>query len=109
MNAAREIYSYAVCSQRPIISITRQSIALWCLVAAVLLSAFGVICVKDLDRRLYNELGSLQYQRNELQVERGKLLLEQSAMSTHTRIKNIAQTRWHMQAPARNQVVVIRP
>lgn len=60
------------------------------LILSVLVSAFCVVYVKDLERRLFGELQVLQQTRDHLQIEWGQLLLEQSTWAAPTRIQQIA-------------------
>ena len=76
------------------------------LMMTVLLSAFAVVYVKDLNRRLFIQYQQLQASHNQLYINWGKLLLEQSAWSTQARVQHIAQQQLHMVSPTPNQVVL---
>ncbi len=79
-----------------------------CLLAAVLISAFAVIYVKDLNRRLFIQYQTAQTTYNQLYVEWNKLLLEQSTWATQSRIQRIAQQRLGMELLTPRNVVMIR-
>jgi cell division protein FtsL len=79
------------------------------LIAAVFGSAIGVVYARHISRQLYGELLHLQVVRDNLQVEWGKLELEESTWATHPRVERIAQTRLNMQLPLQEQIVVIAP
>ncbi|CAK0776297.1 Cell division protein FtsL [Gammaproteobacteria bacterium] len=79
------------------------------LIAAVFGSAMGVVYARHIGRQLYGELQHLQVVRDNLQVEWGKLELEESTWATHPRVERIAHTRLEMQLPPQEQIVVITP
>jgi len=79
------------------------------LVAVLFASAIGVVYARHISRQLYGELQQLQAARDNLQVEWGKLELEESTWSTHPRLERIAQGRLEMQLPTQEQIVVITP
>lgn len=87
--------------------LTRAIFAL--LIAAVLLSALGVIDARHENRRLFTQLQQLRQQRDQLNVEWGQLLLEQSTWSTHARIEQMATQQLDMQLPAHPKIVVVHP
>ena len=79
------------------------------LVTTVFGSAMGVVYARHISRQLYGELQHLQVVRDNLQVEWGKLELEESTWGTHPRIERIAHSRLEMQLPPQEQIVVITP
>lgn len=78
------------------------------LIIALVLSAFCVIYIKDLNRRTFIEYQDLQATHNKLYEDWGKLLLEQSTWSTQARVKKIAQNRLNMGTPTANDVIILR-
>lgn len=70
------------------------------LVLAILLSAFGVIYLKDLSRRLFIQSQDVQQVQQQYQIDWGKLLLEQSTWSSQSRIQQLAQQRMDMVVPS---------
>lgn len=78
------------------------------LVAAVFLSAAGLVYSKHQSRTLYIELRDLQRERDAMEVEWGKLLLEQSTLATHGRIESEARDRLGMEIPDIESVVMVR-
>ncbi len=87
--------------------LTRALLAL--LIAAVFLSALAVIDARHENRMLFAQLQQLQQQRDQINVEWGQLLLEQSTWSTHARIEQIATQKLNMEMPAHPEIVVVRP
>ena len=79
------------------------------LLVLVMASAFAVILSKHENRKLFVELEQLRMQVDELNVEWGRLQLEQSAWSAHGRIERIARKRLNMKLPAASEVVYIQP
>lgn len=69
----------------------------------------GVVYARHICRQLYSDLQHLQTTRDNLQVEWGKLALEESTWATHPRIEGIAHGRLEMQLPPQEQIVVITP
>lgn len=77
------------------------------LVLAVVYSATSVVYSTHKSRHLLNELQQLGKQRNDLQVEWGQLLLEQSSLISQGRIEDIAIADLGMEIPAMENVVVV--
>lgn len=77
------------------------------LLLAVTASAMGVVWSTHLSRHLLNELQGLERERNALQVEWGRLLLEQSSLVAQGRIEDLAAARLDMKVPAMENVVVV--
>ena len=79
------------------------------LTAAVMSSAVGVINAKHQARTAFVELQSLKKLRDDMQVNWGRLQLEQAAWSTHGRVEQIASSRLNMIMPTDESIKVIRP
>ena len=84
-------------------------VAIGWLVLAVVASALSVIYSKHLSRNLFAELRRAEAVRDDLNVEWGRLLLEQSTYATHVRVDRIARARLHMFPPAPEDVLVLQP
>jgi cell division protein FtsL len=84
-------------------------VGLFLLVATVTASALAVIYSKHLTRALYADLQSVERVRDEINVEYGRLLLEQSTLATHSRIDRIARSRLGMAPPSPGEVEVLGP
>jgi len=76
--------------------------------ALVLVSALGVVFAKHQNRKLYAELAALQKQRDAMEVEWGRLQLEQSTWATHGRIEKIARQRLNMRNVDYDKVVIVK-
>ncbi|MCP3672413.1 MAG: cell division protein FtsL [Gammaproteobacteria bacterium] len=75
----------------------------------VVVSATGVVYAKYASRRHFVELESLRAQRDAIDVEWGRLQLEQSTWATHGRVERIAREKLNMRIPLVEEVKVIRP
>jgi cell division protein FtsL len=80
--------------------------ALWLLALG---SAAGAIFVKHSAREQFVELERVNRERDRLEIEWGRLQLEQSAWSTHAFVENVARKDLKMYTPAAKQVEVIAP
>jgi cell division protein FtsL len=78
------------------------------LLLLVMGSAFAVVYSKHESRRLFVELQQVRKQIDELDIDWGRLQLEQSAWSAHGRIESIARKRLGMKLPDADEVVYIR-
>lgn len=86
----------------------RQGSSAFWLAVFVLLSALGVVYCKHLNRQLFIRLESLVNYRDQLQVEWGRLLLEEGTLTAHTRIEQIARERLEMELPSESKVVIVK-
>lgn len=72
-------------------------------------TAVGVVYARHRHRVLFVELTKLEKERDELNIEFGRLQLEQATVAESTRIERVATTRLGMKFPEAGDVVVIRP
>ena len=79
------------------------------LVLANVATAVGVVYARHRHRVLFVELTRLEKDRDELNIEFGRLQLEQATVAESTRIERVATTRLGMKFPEAGDVVVIRP
>lgn len=77
------------------------------LLLLVMGSAVGVIYTKHESRKLFVELQQLNREVDELNVDWGRLQLEQSAWSSHGRVEKIARKRLSMELPEADKIVYI--
>lgn len=80
--------------------------ALWC---AVLASAAGVVYVKHEARTLFVSLEKLSAERDRLNIEWGRLQLEQSAWSAHAFVEQVANRQLKMTIPTATDVRIVQP
>ena len=79
-----------------------------CTVLAVA-SAISVVYSKFASRKHFIELQNLRAERDGLEIEWGRLQLEQGTLATHGRVEQRARRRLGMEIPKPEQVSVIRP
>ncbi|MFQ5544689.1 MAG: cell division protein FtsL [Acidiferrobacterales bacterium] len=77
------------------------------LVMLVMLTAMTVVMLRHQSRLLFVEYQSLQAKRDSLNIEWGKLLLEEGAWSEHRRVETLARDRLHMATPVARRVVIV--
>jgi cell division protein FtsL len=86
--------------------LTLGAIVLWC---AVLASAAAVVYVKHEARTLFVDLEKLSAERDRLNIEWGRLQLEQSAWSTHAFVEQVANQKLRMTIPSATEVKIVQP
>ena len=74
----------------------------------VFTSAISVVYVKHYNRKLFVELQALETQRDEMEIEWGKLQLEQNTWATHARIERIAREKLQMLTPTTSEVIYLK-
>jgi cell division protein FtsL len=87
----------------------RQLMMVLTLGLLVLMSAVGVVYAKYASRRHFVELQGLLAQRDQIEVQWGRLQLEQSTWATNVRVDSTARKKLDMYIPPADQVMVIRP
>lgn len=109
MNAAARLVHQGTLSRHLVLShfLTRQQMALFGLMFAVLLSALSVIYVTHLTRILHANYQHNVLEQGRLQVERGQLLLERSTWMMQARIQQIAESKLGMVIPDHKSVVIV--
>lgn len=79
------------------------------LIVANVVSALAVVHARHRHRQLFVELSRLEKLRDELNIEFGRLQLEQATWAESNRIDQIARDRLGMKFPEGAEIVVIRP
>ncbi|MDQ3056254.1 MAG: cell division protein FtsL [Pseudomonadota bacterium] len=79
------------------------------LIAANVATAIGVVYARHQHRQLFVELTKLERARDELNVDFGRLQLEQATWAESNRVEQVARTRIGMKFPEADEIVVIRP
>ncbi|MGN2247516.1 cell division protein FtsL [Frateuria sp. GZRR35] len=78
------------------------------LLLAVLVSAIGVVWTRHESRVLFVELTRLQNQRDELNIEYGRLELEQATWAEPRRIDQEARSKLGMVTPKPQDIQLVR-
>ncbi|MFK2903052.1 cell division protein FtsL [Dyella ginsengisoli] len=84
------------------------AIALTGLLCLVLITALGVVWTRHESRVLFVQLTSLQNQRDDLNVEYGRLELEQATWAEPRRIDEEARAKLGMVTPAPADIQLVR-
>ena len=77
------------------------------LLLAVVVSAIGVVYMAHINRNQVARLEQLLQQRDELDIEWRNLILEQNALSEHSRIESLAEKRLGMRRSRPGEEVLI--
>jgi cell division protein FtsL len=85
----------------------RMLIAL--LLVANVVSAIGVVYARHQHRLQFVALAKLEKRRDELNIEFGRLQLEQATWAESNRIDQVARNRLGMVFPQADEIVVVRP
>jgi len=78
------------------------------LLTMVLVSALAVVHARNETRQRFVVLQQLQSERDALNVDWGRLLLEEGAWSQHRRVEQLARTQLGMRVPDPRQVAAVR-
>jgi len=89
------------------LNLSRAVVAL--LGVAVFLSAIALIDARHQNRVLFEQLEQMHQERDQLNIDWGRLLLEESTWSTHAYIEQSATQKLDMGVPADPQVLVVKP
>jgi cell division protein FtsL len=76
---------------------------------AVLGSAMQVIYARHKARDLFVHLEKLNTERDMLEIEWGRLQIEQSFSSSHAVVENVANAKLKMSLPQARDVRIVRP
>ena len=79
------------------------------LVVANVASAIAVVFARHEHRQLFIQLTTLEKARDELNIEFGRLQLEQATWAESNRIDQVAREKLGMKFPESNEIVVVRP
>ena len=80
-------------------------VVLW---LAVVASALAVTHYSHVCRQTYGQLSAMQREANQLQVEYGRYLLEQSAVGSLQRVETTAMGGLQMHTPEADEIVMIK-
>ena len=79
------------------------------LVVANVVSALAVVETRQHHRQLFVQVSKLERARDDLNIEFGRLQLEQATWAESNRIDQVARDRLGMKFPEGAETVVIRP
>ena len=78
------------------------------LVVACVVTSLLVVCDRHAHRQAFTALSKLERARDELNIEFGRLQLEQATWAESNRIDQVARTRLGMTFPRTEDTVVLR-
>jgi len=84
-------------------------ISLGVLIFMVMASAISVVYSKHLNRKMFVELQQLNKSIDNLNIEWGRLQLEEGAWADHGRVEKIARKELNMILPGIESVVYLKP
>ena len=79
------------------------------LLLATVGTAIAVVYERYRHRQLFVDLTRLERERDELNIEFGRLQLEQATWAESNRVDQIARTKLGMKFPEAEDIVVVRP
>ncbi|MBK9495414.1 MAG: Cell division protein FtsL [Alphaproteobacteria bacterium ADurb.BinA280] len=79
------------------------------LLLGVIVTAISVVESRQQHRQLSVEMTALEIQRDELNIEFGRLQLEQAALGKTSRIERVAAEQLLMRSPSATEVEVLQP
>jgi cell division protein FtsL len=91
--------------QNSFLSAQMQITSLWVL---VVVTAISVAYASHLCREKYAELVMLEGEANQMQIDYGRYLLEQSAWGSLQRIEMSAIAKFNMHSPQSDEIVIVR-
>jgi len=74
----------------------------------IIISALALVYVKHKSREVVVGLQILQYQQQAMESEASHLILEQSALLSHSKVDRVARTRLHMYMPEQKDIVILK-
>ncbi len=77
------------------------------LLAAVVVTAIGVVHARHESRKAFVQLVQVDQQYDEMNVEWGRLQLEQATWAETGRVENVAREELAMRAPRNSEIVVV--
>jgi cell division protein FtsL len=85
----------------------RSRVVLASLAAGVLISALASVYAKHQSRKLFVEMQALVAERDRLEMDWGRLQIEQSTQANHARVESIARERLSMRTPTPDDVKLV--
>lgn len=85
-----------------------STLGLFTLLGLVLASGLSIVHTTHENRFVFNELQEMKAQANQLEVEWGQLLIEQSTFGIEGRIEQKAIEQLQMQVPELSNIVMVR-
>lgn len=87
---------------------TRVFVTIGVLALAVISTAVACIYARHESRKQFTQLQALIVERDKLEVEWGKLQIEQSTLSNHARVERMARKKMQMRTPVPTEIRVVK-
>ncbi len=87
---------------------SKEFVATVSLLCLLVMSAVAVVYVSHLNRHAFSDFQAALQERDSLDIEWGQLLLEQSALTQHARVEQIARARLAMRVPEAKDIVLVQ-
>lgn len=84
-----------------------QIAAVVLLSGVIVATGIAIVLAKHEARQYFAELEALNREQDRLEIDWGRLRLEQSAYATHPRIEQLAREDLRLEPPAQSQIVVV--
>ena len=78
------------------------------LATAIVVSALGAVLAKHESRKRFIRLQELIQVRDQLNIDWGRLQIEQSTWSTHGRVERLAREQLDMTIPGHEDIMMVR-
>lgn len=85
----------------------RAYLLIFALTVGVIASAIASVYAKHESRKLFTELQSLNTERDRMEVDWGRLQIEQSTWSTYGRVEQLAREQMSMHVPPPDHVTLL--
>ena len=85
----------------------RSRLVMGVLALAVFVSALAGVYAKHKSRKLFVELQVLVAERDRLEMDWGRLQIEQSTQANHARVEQLARERLSMRTPTQEDVKLV--
>jgi cell division protein FtsL len=91
-------------------TITRQLPAIVAMLAVVVLSSgLAAVYARHQSRKLFIELQALTAERDRLEMDWGRLQLEQGTQANHARVEQLAREQLQMRLPDPREIRMVAP
>lgn len=88
---------------------TKRALILATLGVLLVSSAIAAVYAKHESRKLFMQLSQLIDERDNLDTDWSRLQMEQSSVSTHARVEQLARDQMHMRSPRPEEVELLAP
>ena len=91
-----------------VLDVNWRQVLIGLLAALIVVSAFMIVYMKDVNRRLLINYQQQTAQQQQFEITRGQLLLEESTWARQSRVQRIAENDLNMVMPAGRDIVLLQ-